>query len=67
MKINNFSLVKKLGQLNQRDKQIVTYIIQQTLYSGKCISFYSVFTILQRFKDESIKLKMHGLTFLFYP
>ena len=60
MKINKLSLEKKLCQINQRDKQFVTVNIQQNFFFGKFCSFYSVFTLLERFIAESMKLKIRG-------
>jgi len=58
--------VKKLGQLNQRDKIFVWDNIQQNLFFSKFCSFYSAFPMLERFIEESIQLKIHGPNFLFY-
>jgi len=66
MKINKDSSVKKLGQINQLNKQFVNVIIQQYLYFRKFCSFVFAFTILERFIEGSIKMKIHGPDFLFH-
>jgi len=65
--IDIYTFIKKLGQLNQIDKQVVRDNIQQNLFVGKFCSFLSVLTILEKFIEGSIKMKIHGINFLFYP
>jgi len=49
MKIRTVSLVKKLGLLNQRDKQIVRDNIQQNILGRKLCSIKSTYTIVESF------------------
>jgi len=67
MKINKVSLVKKSGQLKQRDKNIVKNNIQQSLFGSKLCSLKSTYTIVENIIERSITLKIQASNFIFYP